>query len=276
MPPDGCTGSRARGKNLPSCALYYLRIPLEEFRFEKGFLMEESATLPPSLEDVMLGPKQGGTEIYFIRHADALPDAAEVVLGHYDEQSLSELGRKQAQALAEGLQGVTLTAIYSAPLGRARQTAAPLAESKGLEVQIEPELREVELGQLHPNVTEGVSPEEYAEALKARLREIAAIAIGEGGWGSISGAEPSAALRERITVAVNGIVARHPGVSVALVSHAGVINAYFAAILGLQRDYFFPTANTSISVVRVKEPNTLIMALNDIAHLRAAGLFPPK
>ena len=75
---------------------------------------------------------------------------------------------------------------------------------------------------------------------------------------------------------MNGIVARHPGEAVALVSHAGVINAYFAAILGLQRDYFFPTANTSISVVRVKGPNTLIMALNDIAHLRAAGLFPPK
>ena len=108
--------------------------------------MEESATLPPSLEDVMLGPKQGGTEVYFIRHADALPDAAEVVLGHYDEQSLSELGRKQAQALAEGLKGVTFAAIYSAPLGRARQTAAPLAESKGLEVQVEPGLREVGLG----------------------------------------------------------------------------------------------------------------------------------
>jgi broad specificity phosphatase PhoE len=238
--------------------------------------MEESAALPPSLEDVMLGPKQGGTEVYFIRHADALPDAAEIVLGHYDEQSLSELGRKQVQALAEGLKGVTFAAIYSAPLGRARQTAAPLAESKGLEIQVEPGLREVGLGPLHPDVAEGAAPEAYAEALKARLREIAAIAIGEGGWGSIPGAEPSAALRERITTAVNDIVARHPGEAVALVSHAGAINAYFAAILGLRRDYFFPTANTSISVVRVKGPNTLIMALNDIAHLRAAGLFPPK
>jgi broad specificity phosphatase PhoE len=238
--------------------------------------IESSAALPPSLEDVMLGPKQGGTEVYFIRHADALPDAAEIVLGHYDEQSLSELGRRQAQALADGLHDVKLAAVYSAPLGRARQTAAPLTESRGLEVQIEPGLREVELGPLHPNVAEGATPQEYAEALKVRLREIAAIAIGEGGWGSIRGAEPSAALRSRITASVNGIVARHPGETVALVSHAGAINAYFAAILGLQRDYFFPTANTSISVVRVKGPNTLIMALNDIAHLRAAGLFPPR
>jgi broad specificity phosphatase PhoE len=238
--------------------------------------MEESAALPPSLEDVMLSPKLGGTELYLIRHADALPDAAEVVLGHYDEQSLSELGRKQAQALAAGLREVQLAAVYSAPLGRARQTAAPLAESRGLELQVEPGLREVGLGPLHPNVADGATPEEYAEALKVRLREIAATAIGEGGWSSIPGAETSAALRARITAAVNQIVARHPGQSVALVSHAGAINAYFAAILGLQRDYFFPTANTAISVVRVKGSNTLIMALNDIAHLRAAGLFAPK
>jgi probable phosphoglycerate mutase len=238
--------------------------------------MASSASLPPSLEDVMLGPKQGGTEVYLIRHADALPDAAEVILGHYDEQSLSELGRKQAQALAEGLRDLKLAAVYSAPLGRARQTAAPLAESKGLEVQIEPGLREVELGPLHPTVAPDATPEEYAEALKARLREIAVIAIGEGGWSSIPGSEPSAALRARVTAAVSQIVARHPGEAVALVSHAGSINAYFAAILGLQRDYFFPTANTAISVVRVKGANTLVMALNDIAHLRAAGLFPPK
>lgn len=238
--------------------------------------MEESAALPPLLEDVMLGPKQGGTEVYFIRHADALPDAAEVILGHYDEQSLSDLGRKQAQALAEGLRDAPLAAVYSAPLGRARQTAAPLAASRGLEAQIAPGLREVDLGPLHPNIAEDATPEEYAEALKVRLREIAAIAIGAGGWSSIPGAEPSAALRARITAAVSEIVTRHPGESVALVSHAGAINAYFAAILGLQRDYFFPTANTSISVVRVKGSSTLIMALNDIAHLRAAGLFPPK
>jgi probable phosphoglycerate mutase len=238
--------------------------------------MASSASLPPSLEDVMLGPKQGGTEVYLIRHADALPDAAEVILGHYDEQSLSELGRKQAQALAEGLRDLKLAAVYSAPLGRARQTAAPLAESKGLEVQIEPGLREVELGPLQPTVAPDATPEEYAEALKARLREIAVIAIGEGGWSSIPGSEPSAALRARVTAAVSQIVARHPGEAVALVSHAGSINAYFAAILGLQRDYFFPTANTAISVVRVKGANTLVMALNDIAHLRAAGLFPPK
>src|SRR6476646_7422384 len=119
MPPDGCSGSTQK----PYVSLQRAILPADASRLshnnEKSFSMEESDSLPPSLDDVMLGPKQGGTEIYFIRHADALPDAAEVVLGHYDEQSLSDLGRKQAQALADGLKDVKLAAIYSAPLGRA-------------------------------------------------------------------------------------------------------------------------------------------------------------
>src|SRR5690348_14502362 len=122
MPPDGCSGSLSpAGSSTRARYTTSGRHP-HHLTTEESFRMEESAALPPSLEDVMLGPKQGGTEVYLIRHAGALPDAAEVVLGHYDQQSLSELGRKQAQALAAGLREVQLAAVYSAPLGRARQT----------------------------------------------------------------------------------------------------------------------------------------------------------
>jgi broad specificity phosphatase PhoE len=229
--------------------------------------------LPMLLDDPFLSLAQGSAELYLIRHADALPEADEVVLGHYDEQSLSDLGRRQAEALAARMRETALAAIYSAPLGRARQTAAPLAEALELEVQIEPGLREVDLGPLHPELTTDVTPIEFAAALKARLRAVAALAVGSGSWAGIPGSEPSAELRARITEAVARIAAAHPGQRVALFSHAGTINAYFAAILGIARDYFFPAANTSISVVRVKGERTLVLALNDVAHLRAAGLF---
>src|SRR5262252_1227301 len=73
--------------------------------------------------DPFLSLKQGATEIYLIRHGDALPDADEAVGGGYDEQGLSDLGRRQAQALGERFSSVALGAIYSSPLGRARQTA---------------------------------------------------------------------------------------------------------------------------------------------------------
>lgn len=223
--------------------------------------------------DPFLSLRGGGTEVYLIRHADALPDADEVIDGGYDVQALSELGRRQARALAERLKDANLAAIYASPIGRARETAAAVAEAAGLELRIEPELREVALGTIGPETASGATPDEIARILRQRLREIAAIAIDGGNWDAIPGSEPAAELRERITAAVNGLAARHPCERIAAVSHGGAINAYFAALLGIQRDYFFPAANTSISVARIKGNRRMLLALNDVAHLREGGLL---
>ncbi|HEX8036772.1 MAG TPA: histidine phosphatase family protein [Ktedonobacterales bacterium] len=225
------------------------------------------------IDDPFLSLKRGATEVYLIRHADALPGADEVVGGGYDEQALSELGRRQGQALGERMKGTPLAAVYSSPIGRAVQTARYVADAQGLEVRIEPGVREVMLGPIGVNGDEQTSPEEVAELLRQRLREIAVIAVTSGKWASIPGAEASEALRARVSEAVERLAQEHAGERIAIVSHGGSINAYIATILGIERDYFFPAVNTSISVVRVKGPARMVFALNDISHLREAGLF---
>lgn len=235
--------------------------------------MREPRDIEAAEQDPFLSLRGGGTELFLIRHGDALPDADEVIDGDYDAQSLSELGRRQARALADRLKDAGLSAVYASPIGRARQTAAAVAEAAGLELHIEPELREVALGAIEAAVPNGAGNEEIARMLRERLREIAALALGGGNWDAIPGSEPSAALRTRITTAVDDIAARHPGQRVAAVSHGGAINAYFASILGIERDYFFPAANTSISVVRIKGERRMLLALNDISHLREGGLL---
>ena len=224
-------------------------------------------------DDPFLSLKRGGTEVYLIRHADALPGADEVVGGGYDEQALSELGRRQGQALGERMRGTPLAAVYSSPIGRAVQTARYVAEAQGLEVRIEAGVREVMLGPIGVNGAEQSSPEEIAELLRRRLREIASVAVTSGRWASIPGSEPSEELRARIREAIERLAGRHAGERIAVVSHGGSINAYIATVLGIERDYFFPAANTSISVVRVKGPARMVFALNDVAHLRETGLF---
>src|SRR5579884_4185822 len=108
-----------------------------------GEQAQEGATAEE--QDLFLSPRHGGTEIYLIRHGDALPDAAEVVLdARYDSQPLSTLGRRQAEALAARLRDAELAAIVSSPIPRARQTAAALARACGLAVQIDADLREGE------------------------------------------------------------------------------------------------------------------------------------
>ena len=59
---------------------------------------------------------------------------------------LNDLGRRQAQALAQDLTDVELDAIYSSDLARARQTAEPVAATHGLEVRFDPRLRERSFG----------------------------------------------------------------------------------------------------------------------------------
>jgi broad specificity phosphatase PhoE len=231
---------------------------------------------PADGADPFMSLNHGSVELYLVRHADALPDASEVAPGGYDQQALSALGRQQAEALANRLRDVSLAAIYASPMGRAIQTAAPVAATHHLEVQPVDGLREVVLGALAGDGLVSASPEEAATLLRARLREIATIAVTTGQWESIPGSEPSIELRARLTATMDRIIAAHRGERVLIVSHAGAINAYLATLLGLAHDYFFPTANTSISMMRAQGTRRMLFSLNDIAHLAQAGLLPAR
>lgn len=250
--------------------------PCAKFEYVKRAepLNSEPSAAPSTTEgDPFLSLKSGATEIYLIRHADALPGADEVSEGGYDDQALSELGRRQALAVGERLRQIRLAAVYCSPIGRAFETAGYVAQAQGLEAVIDVGLREIALGHIGPDQGAALSAEEQAEVLKQRLRDIALIAVRTGRWDAIPGSEPSHELRRRMVVAVDRIAAAHPGQRVAAVSHGGAINAYFAALLGIDRDYFFPAANTSISVVRVKGERRMVFSLNDVAHLLEQGLL---
>ena len=226
--------------------------------------------------DPFMSLRNGGVELYIVRHADALPDADEVVDGGYNAQALSALGRRQAESLAVRLRDISLAAIYTSPMARAIQTASPTAVSHQLEIQPVEELREIALGTLESDALTGTTHEEISSLLRTRLREIATVAVSTGSWESIPGSEPSELLRARLTTAMDRIISAHPGERVLVVSHAGAINAYLAALLGISHDYFFPTANTSISVLRALGERRMLFSLNDIAHLVQAGLFTPR
>lgn len=79
-------------------------------------------------------------DLYIIRHGD--PD--------YDNDTLTDYGWRQAEALAKRLLAEGIDTIYSSPLGRAKATAKPYADLTGKKVIIQPWAREI--GPLHmPN-----------------------------------------------------------------------------------------------------------------------------
>lgn len=230
------------------------------------------------MSKALIGPllslKMGATELYLVRHADALPGPETVIPGGgYDEQPLSELGRRQAEAVGEWLSDLAFTAIYASPLRRTQETAAPLARRQAKEVIVEPGLREVKL-HLDKGPKPGDDLDATAGSLKERLGEVVRLIAERGKWSLIPGSEESAAFRTRVVAAVHEIAARHAGERIVLFTHGGFINAYFAEVLGLERDFFFPIQNTSVSVARWLNDNVSLVSLNETAHLRQVGLEP--
>lgn len=74
------------------------------------------------------------TTIYLVQHGDK-----ERTPG---DPGLTELGRDQAVATARWLQRTGLHALYSSPLRRARETAAPIGHATGLVIHVDSRLRE--------------------------------------------------------------------------------------------------------------------------------------
>lgn len=84
--------------------------------------------------------------LLLIRHGENDYVKSGKLAGRLPEVHLNERGRQQADELAESLANVPVKAIYSSPLERARETAAPLAARLGLEVQIRSGLIETGIG----------------------------------------------------------------------------------------------------------------------------------
>src|SRR5213594_4081580 len=83
--------------------------------------------------------------ILLIRHASHDLLGRELV-GRRSGVHLSREGLAEAQALARRLAEAPISEIYASPRERTVETAQPIAERHGLEVQIEPELDEADFG----------------------------------------------------------------------------------------------------------------------------------
>ncbi|MEU4830617.1 histidine phosphatase family protein [Streptosporangium sp. NPDC023615] len=90
------------------------------------------------------------TVVHLLRHGEVHnPD--NVLYGRLPDYHLSDNGRQMAETVAKTVAGRDVTAIFSSPLERARETAVPLAEAFRLDVTIDERLIEAE------NIFEGLS-----------------------------------------------------------------------------------------------------------------------
>jgi|SRR6266567_8114644 len=209
-------------------------------------------------------------ELLLIRHGDAIPEPDEIIpSGVYDNLPLSRKGREQARLLAERLQPIHFDAVYSSPLRRRQETAAPIIEQLSLPLILVEDIKEIYLGNIAPTPVEPENLVALTRALEERQMEIVRVASSDGHWDALQSGEPSKAFRRRVVAAIDGIAQEHIGDRVLVFAHGGVINAYAAEVLGLEKEFFFPCANTSITTLRVRDTTRVLYTLNDIAHLQS-------
>lgn len=200
--------------------------------------------------------------VHVVRHGQTGSNAGGRIQGQ-SESPLSALGMRQAQCVAQGLGGRSLAAIYSSDLGRARQTATPLAGVQELDVRLDERLRE-----RHYGVLEGLS---WAE-VEAQYPEIyEGLGVGQADL-PIPGGESRDDLFARIVPAFDEIAAAHSGQEVAVVSHGGVLAALLGHVLDLDRNGRPPirTLNGGISSFEVNEGEWKLVTWGAVSHLGTA------
>jgi broad specificity phosphatase PhoE len=183
---------------------------------------------------------EGATEVLLIRHGRSA-DLAPGVIGPVDPP-LPEEGVAQVAALARRLRSKELDAVSASNTRRTIDTALALAEPRGLPVVQVEDLQEVRLGDWGGS--------EFRRRAAVRDPEFLVFARSSR-WDDIPSGEGDASLRSRVVHAVDAIAARHRTKCIAVVVHAGVINAYLAEKLGMHRSFFVNIENTSATVVHV-------------------------
>jgi broad specificity phosphatase PhoE len=146
--------------------------------------------------------------LYLIRHAQAQPTALPA-----ETWPLSDLGRQQAQKLAELPFWQVVHVICTSAEPKAIQTAQIIATQRDLPIEPSFDLREWR----RPGVL--VGKDEYQAIVRQAFANPAA---------SVNGWEPAGEAQTRIMVAIERLLMLHEGQTLAVISHSLVLTLYLA------------------------------------------------
>jgi probable phosphoglycerate mutase len=199
------------------------------------------------------------TTIFLVRHGQT-DWIAKGIAGRLPDVHLNAEGRGQASRLVERMRHLRLGAIYSSPLERTRETAAPLAAAFALEVQPCVDAVELDFGEWVGQPIPGLA----ADPRWRSFNSFRSLSRAPGG-------ELMPEVQTRIVTAIAGIRAAHPGEAVALFSHGDVIRAAVAYFAGVPLDLFLriEIRPASVSSVRFFDDSLQILGVNDTGDLYA-------
>lgn len=204
------------------------------------------------------------TTVVAVRHGETAWNRETRIQGQLDIP-LNSLGLAQAQRLAQALDGQGLHAIYSSDLARARQTAEAVANLQGLTVLLDAGLRERGFGMFEGLTWAEIETRWPAESERWRRRDPEFAAQGGESLQDFYG---------RAVTTVETLAARHPGQTVLIVAHGGVLDCLYraAARQSLQAARSWTLGNASINRLLYSQSGLTLVGWNDDNHLAGLSL----
>lgn len=207
-------------------------------------------------------------KIILIRHGETAWNAERRLQGHLDIP-LNDEGERQARLLAEALAPEAIDLLVSSDLQRARQTAQAVATLRGMPLLIEPGLRERCYGGFEGLLYSEIEQRFPSEFAAWQARDIDAVLPNGKNCG-----ESFRQFYARATEAILGLASAHPGRTLALVAHGGVLECAYrmAGNLPLETPRDFKVYNASINRFRVDGGRLVLESWGEVSHLRPALL----
>jgi probable phosphoglycerate mutase len=212
--------------------------------------------------------RPASTTILLIRHGETAWNAERRLQGHLDIP-LNPEGERQARLLAAALAAAPLDILFSSDLMRARQTAQAIADLRGMPLHIEPGLRERCYGGFEGLLYSDIE-ERFPQAFAAwQARDVDA-ALPPGA----NRGETFRTFFARATGAILALGAVHPGKTLALVAHGGVLECAYRLARGLplETPRNFKVFNASINRFVLEDGKLALQSWGEVGHLQPAVL----
>jgi len=200
------------------------------------------------------------TKVFLVRHGRTIWNKEQVFRGTRDVP-LDGVGQQEAQLVGERLKDEEITAVYSSPLSRARETAETIARFHNVAVQTLPGLNDLHFGEwegMHHQEVKGKYPDLYQRWQKDPHKVI------------FPGGEGLDDVHARVMEAIEYIVSQHSQGVVVLVTHRVVLKVCICALLGLENSHFWQIGQdtTAINCFLYRDGMWIVSLLNDVCHLK--------
>ncbi len=200
------------------------------------------------------------TKVYLVRHCQSEGNGVGLFHGRFDSP-VSETGRRQLELLSLRFRNTVFDRIYSSPLMRAYETAQAICRFHPKEIEILPDLIEMDGGELE-DMPFDEAKRLYPELISHWDNEMDLCEFPKG--------EKMSDVYERAGRVVKKIIEDNLGGTVACATHGGVLMNLYARvecgdITGLRRHKYF--GNTGVTILEDEDGVWRFSLLDDLSHL---------